>query len=368
MGDEVDALEEGEVAEAPATDLDSQPAPLPGFPERTLGFMASADARLDSAQPDTPLGGETRMRVDASPASVALLRFQVSSLFSPVVSAKLRLYSTAPSTGTPHLFQAPGGWREATVTWNSWAFQPGVPVALAPRGVPDEAWVEFDVTNVITQDGIYDFQMMIDSEDGASFITRESTLYALTPQLLIDTQPNNCQAGPVLVNEARWPDQTVAVASTQPDTRLLRPQELTVDGDPRQEAYLRFGVDHRGRKLASAKLRLWAESASSDGPALLGVTPGTWGGTTWNTRPSTTGAPLADVGAVSAGSWVEYDVTAALAARSGPPGTGFSFEVALRSTSGDGLDFTSPYHRYISERPHLALTYEVPCPDPVEGQ
>jgi chitodextrinase len=82
------------------------------------------------------------------------------------------------------------------------------------------------------------------------------------------------------------------------------------------ESYLRFNVTTVGAKtVQSAKLRLYVPSdGTSDGPGVYACTDpacATWteSGITWNSRPPRAGTPTSDVGAITAGRYVEWDVT-----------------------------------------------------------
>jgi beta-glucanase (GH16 family) len=120
------------------------------------------------------------------------------------------------------------------------------------------------------------------------------------------------------------------------------------DGDDLSaEIYLRFTVPGFADPVWKAVLRLFVSNGSADGPALYG-TSSNWSeeSLTWNTRPSKTTAVVADLGRITAGSWVEYDVTALVA------GAG-TYDFVLATTSTDGTDFSS---REAINRPQLVVT------------
>ncbi|HYH47993.1 MAG TPA: DNRLRE domain-containing protein, partial [Acidimicrobiia bacterium] len=76
---------------------------------------------------------------------------------------------------------------------------------------------------------------------------------------------------------------------------------------------------------------------------------------TWASRPPRAGPLLGDAGSVSAGKWLEYDVSAAVT------GDGvWSFELA--GDSGDGIDLSS--RDASSNRPQLVLVPVPPPPPP----
>jgi len=50
--------------------------------------------------------------------------------------------------------------------------------------VPDESWIEYDVTAAVTGDGTYDFALAQPGSDGVDLRSRESHL---APQLIVQT-------------------------------------------------------------------------------------------------------------------------------------------------------------------------------------
>ena len=81
-------------------------------------------------------------------------------------------------------------------------------------------------------------------------------------------------------------------------------------------------------------------NATGNGPTVA-RTRATWsaGKLTWRNRPGPTGPIVADAGALAAGRWAEFDVTAAV------HGNG-AYAFLLRSTSADGLAASSANGRH----------------------
>jgi hypothetical protein len=127
---------------------------------------------------------------------------------------------------------------------------------------------------------------------------------------------------------------------------------LGADQSPQVESYLRFSISGVTGRVSSARLRLYATDGSSDGPRVY-RTAGGWteSGITWSTRPAPTGSPLDDEGAISSGTWVEYDVTGAVS------GDG-ELNLALLPSSGNGTDFSSREASRVDLRPQLVITFE----------
>jgi hypothetical protein len=130
-----------------------------------------------------------------------------------------------------------------------------------------------------------------------------------------------------------WVDQR------HPTTNHGLSHRLFVDGDAGRgrdlRTYLKFKVTGLSGTVDRAVLRLWVTNPTGNGPTVA-PTRTTWSGgkMTWRNRPGPTGPVVADAGALAAGRWAEFDVTAAVR------GNG-TYAFLLRSTSGDGLTASS---------------------------
>ena len=143
------------------------------------------------------------------------------------------------------------------------------------------------------------------------------------------------------------------VVEAKPGSNFGKSSSLRTDGgnDPDVESYLRFGVSGVPGSVQRAILRVFAYTATIDGPAVYGTDNG-WveTGITWNTRPARTTGGIDDEGTIVAGTWVEYDVTS-LVSGNGP----FSF--VLATTSTDSVDFYSRNSGEAALRPQLVVTF-----------
>jgi 3-phytase len=102
--------------------------------------------------------------------------------------------------------------------------------------------------------------------------------------------------------------------------------------------------------VAKAVLRFHVTNASVDGPAVYAAAnEWTERGLTWNNRPARTGTAVADIGAIGAGVFIDYDVTAAV------PGNG-TYTFNLASSSTDGSTLRSREDSSSTRRPRLVLT------------
>jgi len=107
-------------------------------------------------------------------------------------------------------------------------------------------------------------------------------------------------------------------------------------------SYLKFDVSGLTGPAQSAKLRLYVTDTSNDGGGIYVVsnnylgtsTAWTQTGLKWNNAPAISGTALSIVGAVSVGSWVEFDVTSAIS------GNGL-YSFGLKNNSSDVVQYAS---------------------------
>jgi hypothetical protein len=124
---------------------------------------------------------------------------------------------------------------------------------------------------------------------------------------------------------------------------------LTVDGAPVVDSFLRFSVSGLPGPVQRATLNLFATDGSVDGPTLYpAATAWNERKATWNTRPARTGAAAADVGAVSPGTWVSFDVTTLVTGND-------TYAFDLATASADETVFSSREAKIKSQRPQLVI-------------
>ena len=121
------------------------------------------------------------------------------------------------------------------------------------------------------------------------------------------------------------------------------------------ESYLRFTVTGVGTgTVQNAKLRLYVPSDGTvDGPGVYGCTDpacASWTetGITWNTRPPRATTAIADTPAITAGKYVEWDVTGLIT------GDGTYTLVVGQTPTTDGVVFSSD--EATSNPPQLVVT------------
>ena len=140
------------------------------------------------------------------------------------------------------------------------------------------------------------------------------------------------------------------VRADSPTSNFGTDSELRMDASPQQESYVKFDVSGVGGLVTSATLRLFANNGTSNAPAVHTTATTDWTETdiTWDTRPTADTTATANTGSVSAGTWVEYDVTGAV------NGDG-TLSFALLPESGDGM-FTDS--REAAQPPELVVEYK----------
>ncbi|MCA1845829.1 MAG: DNRLRE domain-containing protein, partial [Actinobacteria bacterium] len=129
--------------------------------------------------------------------------------------------------------------------------------------------------------------------------------------------------------------------------------DLRTDASKKQhaESLVKFDVKGLTGPVVHATLRLYVTGATANAPSVY-TTTSSWSetgknGVTWRTRPGHAGAPVATAGALTRGTWVEYDVTSAVTGKD-------PVSFTLVSASTDGATFAS--RESSSRRPELAIT------------
>ena len=146
-----------------------------------------------------------------------------------------------------------------------------------------------------------------------------------------------------------WVDQRHPRANHGTSPRLYS------DGDAGRgldlRSYVKFKLTGLVGTVERAVLRLWVTNPTGNGPTVA-PTRTSWAGRTltWRNRPGPTGPVLANAGALRAGRWADFDVTAAVT------GNG-TYAFLLRSGSADGLAASS---RQGAHPPRLVVTLAAP--------
>ncbi|WP_224243227.1 CBM96 family carbohydrate-binding protein [Hyalangium gracile] len=323
----------------------------------TYTFTPLADARVEEGLPTRNLGIESTLLADLSPRTESYLRFSLNNVKGTVTRARLRLYASDGTSDGPRVFPLERYWEEERVTWNNRPARLGG--ALADLGaISPGTWVEYDVTAVVRGGSDVNLALVPTSSDGADFISREGRA-DLRPQLVVTVTleppaPAGCMLRTDLYRRGLIGFTDGFVSQSEPNRNFGAERELQVDGSPRLESYFQFDVDTLGMTVRKAWLEFYVTNPTSNGP-LLYRSRGDWTeqGLTWNTRPGLSTSPVGNLGAVSAGSRVRYDVTGVV--------TDWGlYNFALLPESSDGVAFSSGDEPYYDRMPRLLYTLDSP--------
>jgi acid phosphatase type 7 len=349
----------------------------PTLPTRTpteaisaLTFKAEADAHVQEGDPTANAATSADLEVVRARGRSAesYLRFTVNGLSGVVQSARLRVYSTTETAEDgPALYTTENDWTETEITWEN---RP--PRASTPSGdqtlVRKFSWMEYDVTALVTGDGVYSFVLAGDTDEDLLFSSRESSngpeliiiLASATPTPASEALPagtGTARAGESLTFTAAA-DAHIVQAS--PAVNHGRSSNLQAEGEPNaaQISYIRFSVSGIEQPVHNVKLRVFVTNGSKDGPAVH-FADSNWqeagaDGITWNVQPTLLSGPMENKEAVEQGSWLEFDVTAAVT------GDG-TYSFALVADSEDDVTFSS---REGPEPPQLIVTTGLAAPTP----
>ena len=150
----------------------------------TLTFNSTADATIKPGSPTTNFGS-SKLEVDNTPVEHFLLKFTVSGIGAPIVSAKLRLYNINDSNKGGDFYRvANNAWSESSVTWNT-APAADATIIASLGAVAVNTWYEVDVTSLIPGNGTYSLRVTSTSADGADYRSKETAGFA--PQLVVAT-------------------------------------------------------------------------------------------------------------------------------------------------------------------------------------
>ncbi|QRN98763.1 DNRLRE domain-containing protein [Archangium violaceum] len=324
----------------------------------TLTFGAIADAYVSQSADAANFGGADSLRVDLSPEEWSYLRFDVTGVTGTVTRATLRLYVTNGGVSGPRVFSSQPEWTEDGITFRN---HPGTSGGVLDAGgaISSGSWVEYNVTSAVRGNGTLHFTLVGTSNDSVSFASSENSREDRRPQLVL-TVASEPDCMPRTATSIFDPQATYdAYASqSQPTRRFGSEPRLLVDSAPdRLETFLQFRYGSSDEwRVRQAKLRLYATDASPDGPLLYRASDD-WPASgsqdfDWNTRPALIGAPVGNLGAIEANTWVEYDVSSLVTTTHGI----YSFGLVPESTNG--VDFVSADSPSYELRPRLSITLE----------
>jgi hypothetical protein len=147
-------------------------------------FGAAADASIRRAHPRSNYGRSKRLRAGARPREGFLLKFAVSGVANRKVKrATLRLYVADGSSSGGILRRVSSRWRESRVTWRSAPALVGASRVVRKRRVKRGRYVEFDVSRIVTKDGIYSVRVSSRARDRVAYNARDAKRHR--PQLRV---------------------------------------------------------------------------------------------------------------------------------------------------------------------------------------
>lgn len=198
-------------------------APASAAPELLVAappLAPAADAFVFQASPNSNYGTSTGLQVSGKPGAVesAYIRFGVNSLAGPVLSAKLRVYSTIRSSNGPAAYLASSNWTESGSSGVTWNTKPGLLSGVADNkgAIAKDTWVEYNVTSLVASNGTYTFALIADGNTKSAFSSREGTH---PPQLVITTS-SPATPSPTIVHTAT---PTVGASPTRTPTSIASP-------------------------------------------------------------------------------------------------------------------------------------------------
>lgn len=148
-----------------------------------------ADARVDSSLPNVNYGNSTYLRLRDAPGSTfeSYIRVGVNGVSGSVSSAKLRVFAYIGSDSAGSVYPVPGSWSEMAITYNNAPPITGTP--LDTEGIVGSGqWVEFDVSAVVTGNGVYNFGLASNSASSVYYRSREAS-QSQKPELVIQFGP-----------------------------------------------------------------------------------------------------------------------------------------------------------------------------------
>jgi hypothetical protein len=360
-----------------------------GWQTRTTVLDPLADTYVDAETPDTNYGSSNILKVrgafspDCSICKATFLRFNPTQLPPLISKARLRLTTLEPIAGKmPRVMSCPNTydgttipWAEDGLTWNNAGKGFFSPEIYQPTG-QGANWLEWDIAGILFVRGASALNSLRVDNYTMSFSSREG---ANPPQLIVDylvppdaptvTPTKKPTATPTNTPAANTttlsPTNDAYVISSSPNTAYGSSADLRVrDAAADAYSFLKFNLGGLTKPVGKATLRLYVSDGGPDGGGVYLVsnnyrnTNTNWleGALTWNNAPVIGGAPLVQMGAVSAGHWVERDVTAGvLAALAG--GNRVSF--GLKNASSDLIIYSSKEGNYA---PQLVIDHDAAPP------
>lgn len=165
--------------------------PAPTVPPDTsvegqITFTAVEDTFIDASDTATPQGLEPGLALENDPPELkmALIRFDLTGLPTDqeLSAARLLLFVEAGGEGAVTVHTVDGEWSEVDTT-SANAPEVGTTVAAVEAGFAELTYIEFDISGLITGDGVLDLYVATSSPRSTELGSRES---ASPPQLVVE--------------------------------------------------------------------------------------------------------------------------------------------------------------------------------------
>jgi hypothetical protein len=181
--DELDNDDDDEV-DSNDSECDSESDDTEAPEIQTVPFTAVADARVEEDRSSSNFGSSSLLRSDDDPDVESYLRFNLTGVVGQVLSAKLRVYATDGTGNGPAAYKTSWTGSEGSLTWNNRTARTSG--AKDDKGsISSGSFVEFNVTSLVTGNGLHSFILDTSSSDGVDFSSRETSTVSRRPQLIV---------------------------------------------------------------------------------------------------------------------------------------------------------------------------------------
>jgi hypothetical protein len=144
-----------------------------------------ADSYVQADKADSNFGLAAAMKVDGSPVTVSYLRFDVQGLIGAPTKATLRVFKALSTTTAITLRSVTDNtWSETGLTFNNKPATGSLTIT-PPTPWGTDVWLTYDVTSLVTGNGLVSFALDTTSSTSKSLPSREATTNK--PELVLDT-------------------------------------------------------------------------------------------------------------------------------------------------------------------------------------
>lgn len=212
-----------------------------------------------------------------------------------------------------------------------------------------------DVAFILTGSGVRTAESYDGSSAKAPLLTITYTPAATNDEPDIPEVPEEEEEPTVPVSNPETltiiPTDDASIVSDSSDESFGSEAALELDSHPEKAVLLKFDVsDIDGRKVKSAKLRLYGKNKSSIGGHLYATANATWSEetVTWDTAPAASGSSVAAYGPVVVDTWNVLDIKSVITGDK-------TYSFRLVPASDDGADY---YSKESSNKPQLVIEVE----------